>query len=160
MTARCGFALVLAVATVSGCAESLPPASDPSGFAIFEPVAPTPQPTSQPPPSAVVAQAEPQEPPEEPLPAPRPRARSISLGFTGDGVLSGGVTRDTPMEPRPPTDPYSFQNWQGYVNAPNWRSAQPRFPVYGHNGYGYGAGIVGMPMTCACPCAAARAGDY
>lgn len=65
-----------------------------------------------------------QQPAEE---APRPRARSISLGYMGDGVLAGGITRDTVIPPKQPQDPYALTNWQGYVNAPKWRSAGPQF---------------------------------
>jgi len=67
-------------------------------------------------------------------PAPE-RPRSISLGYIGDGVLPGGITRDDPGPPHQgssaqgssPQSPSpqsrrrgGGQTWQEYVNSPNW----------------------------------------
>ena len=92
--------------------------------------------------------------------APRPRARSISLGYMGDGVLAGGITRDTVIPPKQPQDPYALTNWQGYVNAPKWRSAGPQFrpseaatPWVRLNSRGKPWSFTGAVPGCGCGCA-------
>jgi hypothetical protein len=97
---------------------------------------------------------------------PLQRPKSISLGYIGDEPLAGGVMRDTPMARgghggggyrrwqgyinapnwRTPT---GYQKWEGYINAPNWNAHAPHwrdpYPAQYRGGYYYG------PRSCPCP---------
>jgi hypothetical protein len=67
---------------------------------------------------------------EQRRPAPE-RPRSISLGYIGDGVLPGGITRDDPVPPSRRSRGGGGQTWQEYVNSPGWGpdgSSQRRGP--------------------------------
>lgn len=159
MQLRTGWLAVLAITSFVGCTEWVGPPASP---AYWKPRPPDPNP----PQSLLPGDPEPDEeessPARElvaatiPQPVERPRSRSINLGYTGDGVLTGGITRDTPVQPRQPPGPYANQSWQDYVNAPRWRVSGPQWR--GRVGpmpyYGYGAphGMYGSPMGAVPPC--------
>lgn len=139
----------------SGCTEYVgPPASpaywhpkpaeaneDPSDPGPQAMVADTPAPTQ-----TIVFLPEPDK-----EPAARPRPRSISLGFMGDGVLAGGITRDTVIEPRQDAPTGRPQSWQGYVNAPKWRD-EPRARGIQPSWVRSSRGFYNPYPACTCPC--------
>jgi len=118
MRVHCSIALILAIGAIGGCEESLNPPlirTDP------EPSCPSTKVSTRR--RAASGNRRPSEPlpefVEEASAPPRPRPRSISLGFTDDGVLSGGVTRDTPMEPRHPPIPTHSKVGRATSTLPN-----------------------------------------
>jgi len=128
--------IAVAAACMGGCTEYLGPPASPDYWKAKE-QPPVEDDTEEEAEATEEQQRAPEATPLEPgtviivqqeaEPAPRPRARSISLGYMGEGVLAGGITRDTVIPPKGPYDPYAPTNWQGYVNAPKWRSAGPQF---------------------------------
>jgi len=156
---RTGWLVALAIASFVGCTEYVGPPASPE---YWRP----PPPDPNPPQSLIPGDPEPSE---EAHPAERelvavalperaalPRARSINLGPTDDGVLAGGITRDTTVQPRQAPSAYAYQSWQDYVNSPRWRVAGPQWrgrvgpmPYYG---YGPPYGMSGAPMGAVPPC--------
>ncbi|MBI5534056.1 MAG: hypothetical protein HY898_15145 [Deltaproteobacteria bacterium] len=152
----------MAITSFVGCTEYMGPPASPE---YWRPKPPDPNPPqaliqSEPEPEA---EDEPTQTPRELMaaapvdPAPKARPRSINLGYTGDGVLAGGITRDTEITPRQAPSPYAYQSWQDYVNAPRWRAAGPQWRgrVGPLPGYGYGApyGVAPPGMGPVPPCA-------